>query len=197
MTLFGRDKETMTKMQRSLARLVFAVSIAYSGIVEAAYVIKLRSGKEFITGRYWYEGTQVMFDLDGGAVFGVDRSTVAAIEESNKPLKRILTMESSGEPKPQTATREEIKSKNESLPAGPKSETKRDEDPILRDFDALKEKSNDLNGMLTSELQEFSKNLTDLRRRIQLSGKSNNYLREFTQIIEMGDRAEIALKSRH
>jgi hypothetical protein len=183
-------------MQKYWATLVFAVSIVYSGVVEATYVIKLRSGKEFITGRYWYEGTQVMFDLDGGGVLGVDRSSVAAIEESNKPLKPILTVESSSEAKPQAAAREEREHKNESSPAGPKSEIKRDEDPILRDFDVLKEKSKDLNGMLTSELQQFSKSLTELRRRIQLSGKSNNYLREFTQIIEMGDIVETTLKSR-
>src|SRR5215470_9938039 len=165
-------------MHKSWATLVFAVFIAYSGAAEAAYVIKLRTGKEFITGRYWYEGTQIMFDLDGGGVVGVDRSSVAAIEESDKPLRP--TVESSLEAKPQAVAREEREHKNEPSSAGPKSETKRDEDPILRDFDALKEKSKDLNGMLTSELQEFSKNLTELRRRIQLSGKSNNYLREFT-----------------
>jgi len=183
-------------MQKFWSILVFGVSIGYFGVVEAAYVIKLRSGKEFITGRYWYEGTQVMFDLNGGGVLGIDRSSVTAIEESNKPVNPIPTVESSGEAKPQGAAREERENKNESSPASPKSEIKRDEDPILRDFDALKEKSRGLNGLLTSELQEFSKNLTELRRRIQLSGKSNNYLREFAQISEMGDMVETALKSR-
>jgi hypothetical protein len=179
-------------MQKFWSILVFGVSIGYFGVVEAAYVIKLRSGKEFITGRYWYEGTQVMFDLNGGGVLGIDRSSVTAIEESNKPVNPIPTVESSREAKPQAAAKEE----KESSPASPKSEIKRDEDPILRDFDALKEKSRGLNGLLTSELQEFSKNLTELRRRIQLSGKSNNYLREFAQISEMGDMVETALKSR-
>ena len=179
-------------MQKSWARLVFAVSIAYSGAVEAAYVIKLRSGNEFITGRYWYEGTQVMFDLNGGGVLGIDRSSVTTIEEYNKPVNPIPTVESSREAKPQATAKEE----KESSPAGAKAEIKRAEDPILRDFDALKEKSKWLNGMLTSELQEFSKNLTELKRRIQLSGKSNNYLREFAQISEMGDMVETALKSR-
>ena len=118
-------------MQKFWSILVFGVSIGYFGVVEAAYVIKLRSGKEFITGRYWYEGTQVMFDLNGGGVLGIDRSSVTAIEESNKPVNPIPTVESSGEAKPQGAAREERENKNESSPASPKSEIKRDEDPIL------------------------------------------------------------------
>jgi hypothetical protein len=182
-------------MQKSGASLVFAICLAYSVAGEAAHVIKLGNGNEFITGRYWQAGTQVMFDVYGG-VFGIDRSFVTTIEESNRPFKLISTIESSGEAKPQVAVKEEKEQRKESLPAGPNSEIKRDEDPMLRDFDALKEKSTRLNGMLTSELQEFSKNLTELKRRIQLSGKSNNYLREFAQISEMGDMVETALKSR-
>ena len=183
-------------MQKSRASLVFAFCLFYAGAAEAAYLIKLGNGNEFVTGRYWQAGTQVMFDAYGGA-FGIDRSFVTTIEESNRPFKLISTVESSGEAKPRVAAKEEKEQMKESLPAGPKSEIKRDEDPMLRDFDALKEKSKKLNGMLTSELQEFSKNLTELKRRIQLSGKSNNYLREFAQILEMGNMVETTLKSRH
>lgn len=136
-----------------------------------------------------------MFDTYGG-VFGIDRSFVVTIEESNKPLQPISTMESSVEARTQVATKEEKEPKKAPSPAGQKAGTKRDEDPILKDFDALKEKVNGLNGMLTPELQEFSRNLTELKRRIQLSGKSNDYLREFAEISEMGERVETALKSR-
>jgi hypothetical protein len=182
-------------MQKLISALLFILLLICPIAAKAAYVIKLKNGKEFVTGRYWHEGRQVMFDTSGG-VFGIDRSFVTTIEESNKPLKLISTVESLGETKPQVAAKEEMEHKRESSPAGPKSEIKRAADPMLSDFDALREKSKGLNGMLTSELQEFSKNLTELKRRIQLSGKSNDYLGEFAEISEMGDMVETALKRR-
>src|SRR5206468_11413726 len=95
------------EMYKSGASLVFAFCLAYSSAGEAAYVIKLGNGNEFVTGRYWHERTQVMFDVYGG-VFGVDRSFVTTIEESNKPLKLISTVESSGEVKSQIADRKSV-----------------------------------------------------------------------------------------
>jgi len=183
-------------MPKLIAALWFTLPFVFPTVGKAAYIIKLKNGNEFITGRYWHEGRQLMFDTYGG-VFGIDRSFVITIEESNKPLKLISTGESLAEAKSQVAAKEEKEPKKASSPAGPKSEIKRDEDPMLRDFDALKEMAKGLNGMLTSELQGFSKNLTELKRRIQLSGKSNDYLREFAEISEMGEMVETALKSRH
>ena len=184
-----------TKMLKFIVIWCFSVAFVFPTLGEAGYIIKLKNGNEFITGRYWYEGRQVMFDTYGG-VFGIDRSFVVTIEESNKPLQPISTVESSVEARSQIATREEKEPKKASSPTGQKAGTKRDEDPVLRDFDALKEKVKGLNGMLTPELQEFSRSLTELKRRIQLSGKSNDYLPEFAEISEMGDRVETALKSR-
>jgi hypothetical protein len=181
---------------KPIAALWFTLLFVFPAVGKAAYIIKLKNGNQFIIDRYWHEGRQVMFDTYGG-VFGIDRSFVVKIEESNKPLKLTSTVESSVEARSHVASKEEKESKKASLPsAGQKFETKRDENPILRDFDALKEKVKGLNGMLTTELQEFSKNLTELKRRIQLSGKSNDYLREFAEISEMGDMVETALKSR-
>jgi hypothetical protein len=183
-------------MPKLIAALWFTLPFVFPTVGKAAYIIKLKNGNEFVTGRYWHEGKQVMFDTYGG-VFGIDRSFVVTIEESNKSLKLISTVESSAEAKSQAAAIEDKEPKKASSPAGQKFEANRDQDPVLRDFDALKEQAKSLNGMLTSELQEFSRNLTQLKRRIQLSGKSNDYLREFAEISEMGEMVETALKSRH
>ena len=182
-------------MLKFIALLWFLLPFVFPTVGKAAYIIRLENGNEFITGHYWHEGRQVMFDTYGG-VFGIDRSFVVTIEESNKPLQPISAVKSSVEVRSQVATKEEKEPKKASSPAGQKAGAKRDEDPILKDFDALKEKVNGLNGMLTPELQEFSRNLTELKRRIQLSGKSNDYLPEFAEISEMGERVETALKSR-
>jgi len=60
--------------------------------VDAAYVIKLKNGNEYLTTRYWHEGTQVRFDTYGG-VFGVDKNFVVRIEQSNRmvPLPIFVT----------------------------------------------------------------------------------------------------------
>jgi hypothetical protein len=69
-------------------------------------------------------------------------------------------------------------------------------DPILKEFEALKQEFSSVNGMLTSELNEFSKNVTSLKRKIQTSGESNRYLTEFTELHRLGDDLENMLKER-
>jgi hypothetical protein len=69
-------------------------------------------------------------------------------------------------------------------------------DPILKEFEALKEKFSSVKGMLTSELNEFSKNVTVLKRKIQTGGASNQYLDEFTELHRIGDDLEDMLKER-
>jgi len=62
--------------------------MAYFGLISianAAYVIKLKNGNEYITNRYWHAGTQILFDTYGG-IFGVDRSFVSKIEKSDRTL---------------------------------------------------------------------------------------------------------------
>jgi hypothetical protein len=69
-------------------------------------------------------------------------------------------------------------------------------DPILKEFEALKQKFSSVNGMLTSELNDFSKDVTSLKRKIQTSGESNRYLNEFTELHRLGDDLENMLKER-
>jgi hypothetical protein len=64
-----------------------------------AYVIRLKNGNEFVTGRYWEEGRQVLFDTYGG-VFGIDRSLVAKILQSDKPILLLPVREHAPEEKP-------------------------------------------------------------------------------------------------
>lgn len=183
-------------MHHLVVSLVFAFCLICSAVAEAAYVIKLKNGNEFVTGRYWHEGRQIMFDIYGG-VFGIDKAFVIKIEESNtlaKPEARFLEVpadKASSGGKPEVREPKESSARSETP-----VEQKKDDDPILKEFHALKEKSRDLTGMLTPELIELSKNLTSLRRKIQQSGKSNNYLHEFAEIDKMGDAVEASLKVR-
>jgi hypothetical protein len=182
-------------MKKLGASLVFAVCLAYCGLTEAAYVIKLKNGNEFVTGRYWQEGQQVMFDTYGG-VFGVERASISKIEKSNKPLSQSAAPETT-QVKIPTAAAPEEKEHNKSPARDAKTGAVRESDPIIKDLDGLKHRSKTLAGMSNSELLLFLKDLTGLRRRIQASGRSNDYLAEFSNILEMGDAAEaLLLKSK-
>jgi hypothetical protein len=164
-------------------------------LANAAFVIQLKNGNEFVTGRHWQEGTQVMFDVYGG-VLGIDRKFVLKIARSDKPLQ-LLTLPSQDEKLQVKAQKHESETNNALVPSTGKSETKVDpNDPILKEFEALKQKFSSVNGMLTSELNDFSKDVTSLKRKIQTSGESNRYLNEFTELHRIGDDLESILTER-
>ena len=179
-------------MLKLAACSAFIICLSISTAGNAAYIIKLKNGKEFVTSRYWQEGKQIMFDTYGGT-FGIDRTSISKIEVSDKPVRIETTPQDPPQEKPQKQGAEEVK---EPQRATSPTEIRREDDPILREFYALKEQSKGFEGMLTSELLEFSKNLTDFKKKIQASKKTNNYLRELFEASKMGDAMEAVLKSR-
>src|SRR5690242_9964919 len=168
-------------MQNLAVILFFAFALGLPGILDAAYVIKLKSGNQFTTGRYWCDRTQIMFELPGGGILGIDRSQIETIGESTNPLLPSLDLNSLSNVKPTSAVKVE-RQDDRLQPPRVKSEVKPELDPILRDFDALKDRSRLLSGMPTSALEQLSKNLTELKRRIQRSGRTKNYLSALAQI---------------
>jgi FtsZ-interacting cell division protein YlmF len=185
-------------MRKSGASLVFAFCLAYSGAVEAAYVIRLQNGNEFITGRYWQEGTQVMFDVYGG-VFGIDRAFVTKIEESNKALKLEAAVREDPKVKSQTEQAEEAKeTKKPTIPAEAKAEVERNDDAITKEFNRLNERSKGIDGMLTSEIRELLMEITAFKNKISRDSKLFiKYAREFNDAQEIGNVTENALTSRN
>jgi hypothetical protein len=182
------------RIWRLASGLVFVHCLIFPDAGNAAYVIRLKNGNEFVTTRYWQEGKQVMFDTYGGT-FGVDKAFVIKIEESNKPVKQLAAPESTHVQIPTAPSgTEEDRSKSPAPEA--KTGPVRKSDPIIEDLDSLKHRFQTLDGMSVSDLQEFLKDVTSIRRRIQASGRSNDYLGEFTRILEMGDAAETLLRSR-
>lgn len=176
-----------------MAILVLFFSLLLAPAVHAAYLIKLKNGNEFVTARYWQEGRQLLFDIYGG-VLGVNRAFVSKIEESGLSISLTDAAKETPERKPPADLTKEGTKPSTVVEA--KLETKREDDPLMKDFYALKEKFKVLDGMLTPELQQFSRDVSDFKRKIQLSKKSNDYLREFGEAHDMGDALEEALKSR-
>jgi hypothetical protein len=183
-----------SQMQQLAVSLVFALCLTYSGAVEAAYVIKLGNGNEFITGRYWHEGTQLMFDVYGG-IFGIDRAFVTKIEESNKALKLEASVYEDVKDKPRTEQAKEAKKPTTSPEV--KAETERKDDPITQEFNHLQETSRGIDGMLTSEIRDLLRDITAFKNKISRDSKLFiKYAKEFNDAQELGAATETALRSR-
>jgi hypothetical protein len=167
-------------------------------LVDAAYVIRLKNGNEYITDRYWHEGTQVLFDTYGG-VFGVDKAFVSKIAKSDQTLRLATTPDREPVKTPQT-TSESLNSDSAEPKAGPetKPEKKRDgNDPVLIEYNRLKERSKEVAGMLTSEIRELLKEVSAFKNKLSRDSKLFiEYGQEFNDAHEIGEAIETALRSR-
>lgn len=167
-------------------------------VLDAAYIIKLKNGNEYVTGRYWQTGNQILFDTDGG-IFGVDRGFVSKIEKTDQSVRLARVSERDPADKPQSDFAKPNKEFVEAKPATEtKTEQKREpEDPIVGEFNRLKAKSKEVDSMLTSEIRDLLREIKAFKDKI--SGDSKlfvSYGREFNDVHEVGSVVESALQSR-
>jgi hypothetical protein len=181
----------------ALYGLVVAACTGCFSVADAAYVIKLKNGNEFITGRYWQAGHQLFFDSYDG-VFGIDRSFVLKIETTDKIVRPAATEAHNPSAKSEAISKESGNDVTKETPAAEtKALAKKDEnDPVYKEFDAVKAQSGELTTMLTDELDEYLKKVVALISKIQSERKVNQYLREYSELSAMANAAEAALKSR-
>jgi hypothetical protein len=161
----------------------------------AAYVIKLRNGNEYVTTRYWNEGSQVLFDTYGG-VFGVEKAFVNKIERTDQIVK--LPMASDWAPeKIQAESTKESKDLAQEKGNGELKKERPPDDPIVGEFNRLKEKSSEVGGMLTSEIRELLNQITAFKNKLSKDSKLFiEYGREFNDLQELASRVETALGAR-
>ena len=184
-------------MQKPVIAFIVTACLGVFDVASAAYVIKLKNGNEYVTTRYWQEGSQILFDTYGG-IFGIDRAFVGKIEKTDQVIKIATVSDQEPSEKNQAIAKESGKK-----PEGKASDSeanasasKDENDPIMKEFNEIKAISQNLDGMLTSELLTLSNRLTALKKKLQLEGKTNDYLREFGAIHDMGDAVEDVLKTR-
>src|SRR3990172_7091002 len=139
-------------MQNSVACFILILCMNTVGGANAAYVIKLKNGNEYVTNRYWQEGGQILFDAEGG-IFGVAQAFVNKIENTDKVIRVASAARQDPSDKFQTETAKETINK-EANTQEPKKKPKEPDDPIVGELDRLKEKSKEVDGMLTSEIRE-------------------------------------------
>ena len=185
-------------MSRRIACLVFGFCLLFSGPVLGAYLITLKNGNQFITGRYWQEERQILFESYGG-IFGVDKTFVKNIERSDKPIPIVSVNAPPAEGKNAngaTADKSETKEREKPSASDEDNSDKPEKDSVRKEFEVLKAQSANLSTMLTTELSEYMKKVSALKTKIQQEQKTNQYIREFSELIAMADAAEAALNAR-
>jgi len=183
-------------MRKALTYGLFLLaSHAVMASADAAYVIKLKNGNEYVTTRYWNEGGQICFDTYDG-IFGVEKNFVIKIEKTEKVVRLARALEQEPVANPQTPSKEEGDGGHEKGEDTIKKE--RDpNDPIVGEFNRLKEKTAEVDGMLTSEIRELLNQITTFKNKLAKDSKAFvQYGREFNDLQELGNIAETALRSR-
>ena len=180
-------------MREIAASVILVIIGAFDGL-HAAYIIKLKNGNEYVTERYWQEGGQLLFETYGGT-FGVEKTFVAKIEKSTHQPPRIATAK---EADPATNLEPAAKEAMDKQASEPKVEKKRDEqDPIVSEYNRLRNKAQEVGGMLTTEIRELLKEITAFKNKLARDSKLFiEYGREFNEAHEIGDIVESALRSR-
>ena len=178
------------------ARVVFMIGITV-GDADAAYLIQLKNGNDYVTSRYWREGSQVLFDTYGG-VFGVDKNFVAQIIKTDQVAR--LANATDREPGNKLAgdglndKKAVDDTSNEETILRQRGD---DNDPIRGEFNRLKEKANEVNGMLTAEIRELLNQITAFKNKLSRDSKLFiQYGREFNDAHDLGNTVETALVTR-
>lgn len=183
-------------MDKSIICFAFIFFASGFSSANAAFVIKLTNGNEFVTVRYWQDKEQILFDSYGG-IFGIDKGLIASIEQSNKTINLTSAI-----PDGRNEQSDAAVNANGGTKAGVKSDgrpqTKQDEnDPVKKTFASLKEKLKGIDGMLTSEIRALLYEITAFKNMISKNSKYFvEYGREFNDAQEMGSVVETALRSK-
>ena len=104
--------------------IVMITMLSYPLLSFADYIIHLKSGRQFVTERYWEEGGEIKFHFKRG-VLGVPRSAVVSIEEviAETPARE----ESPPEAAPSEAVTAEEKKESKKLEEEVKKPEKKEE----------------------------------------------------------------------
>ena len=202
----------MKKLMTSIVALVF---VLLPLACFASYIIYLKDGTKFVTDQYFEEGDQIKFKRYGG-LFGIEKDRIRKIEEveapSEPPEKKEVspeTVKSPAEAQADTqkgaaegpAAKEEKKVSakeqgGEAPTPQPPDADQKAKNPLLKEFDQLKERFRFVESMSTEELYQFDKDLLMLRNKILKAGLGGVYADQLVEIMDMGSKMEKVLKSR-
>lgn len=182
-------------MRKSAIGLLLYISVSILGVANASFVIRLKNGNEYVTNRYWHERTQVLFDAEGG-IFGVEKAFVKSIDETDKVIKLVSVAPQDPSERTQTEAAKETAGKDAAVQE-PKKKERDADDPVIAEFNRLKGKSKEVDGMLATEIRDLLNQITAFKNKLLKDSKLFiNYGREFNDLQELGSTVESALTSR-
>ena len=184
-------------MQKPAIGLIVSACLGAFDVAHATYVIKLKNGNEYVTNRYWQEGGQVLFDAEGG-IFGIDNAFVNKIEKTDRVIKLVTNANLDPSHKPEVTLKETGNDATKEAPVtAAKVPVRKDEnDPVYKEFSALKAQSDGLPTMSRGELDEYVKKVVGLISKIQNDRKINQYLQEYSELNALANSVEQEIKSR-
>jgi hypothetical protein len=163
-------------------------------IANATYVIKLKNGNEYLTNRYWQEDSQVMFDAEGG-IFGIEKSFVTSIAKTDKVIKLASLAMRDPVDKTSTEGAKDSDGKDKAIQEPMKKERDPD-DPVVGEFNRLKQKSAEIDSMLTSEISALFSEIIAYKKKLSNRAFFKNYAKEFNDIHQISSVVEDALRAR-
>jgi hypothetical protein len=150
----------------------------------AAYVIKLKNGNEYITMRYWHEGTQVLFDTYDG-IFGVATNFINKIEGSSRPAP--LSAPTSAAEKPDDLNQQQTISSTASQNIDVKNIVKDQKTPprplkkdaeILKQYAELQNRFGQLNDLPRHEVYALDADIDSFRKKVLSSDMAEAHKEE-------------------
>jgi len=180
-------------MQKTVSAFIITACLGVLDIASAAYVIKLKNGNEYVTTRYWQEGSQILFDTYGG-IFGIEKAFVGKIEKTDQVI-RVATVADPAEKPPTNSQANELESTKIAPTTEAKLPAEKDEDDLIRkDVAKLKERSERIRGMFPEDIRALLKEISDYRTKIMKDSKLFiEYGREFNELQKMSAEADEAL----
>jgi hypothetical protein len=167
-----------------------------SEAANAAYAIKLKNGNEYVTARYWQEGSQVLFETYDG-VFGIDKAFVSRIEKFNGAPRATASPERELPEQDRVVKKYELDEIKKVSQAETQPQKKPGDDAILGEFNRLKQRSTAVAGLLTNEIRALLNEITAFKNKLSRDGKLFiDYGREFNDLQEIGASVESALRAR-
>jgi hypothetical protein len=175
--------------------VVFAACGGWFSAADAAYVITLKNGNEYVTARYWQEGGQVLFDTYGG-IFGIEKAFVGKIESSDRIVPSPVATSAKEQPigtAPRSLAsspeRQSTQGEGKALqpekaapaPAEAKEPLKKDED-ILKEYGELKKRFGQINDLPKHEVRGLDADMESFRKKLASSSKAEAHQQELDTV---------------
>jgi hypothetical protein len=184
-------------MRKSVTGLIVSITLSMINVAEGGYIITLKNGNEYVTTRYWHEGSQVFFDTYGG-VFGIDKVFVGKIEKTDKVIKLLTHVDLNPSETSKASFKESNVDANKEAPVrAEKAPVIKDlNDSLYKEFTELKTRSDSLHTMSRSELDKYAKTIAGLMSKIQMERKTSQYRQEYSELNALANSVEETIKSR-